>query len=133
MNNENSVQRRATIWSTEGRMGRKLFALMCLAVFVIAIIAFGIREYAESIGAESSSYICHVASVFFIVFVISFLLLYIICVINRLHDLNLSGYWWWAIWILSSLTYGVAAIIILILLCVLPGTKGDNKYGKSVP
>lgn len=45
---------------------------------------------------------------------------------RRLHDTNKSA-WWLLIWFLSC-CFGIGAII-LIILWILPGTPGPNRYG----
>lgn len=52
-------------------------------------------------------------------------------VVRRLHDLNLTG--WWSCLILSSIIPGGEAygFLILAVMCMLPGSIGDNPYGKD--
>ncbi len=64
----------------------------------------------------------------------------IIFFIKRLHDLNVSGCWC-IILFFSTFLLGFACpilflffscmLFVIFLLCVLPGTKGDNKYGRK--
>jgi uncharacterized membrane protein YhaH (DUF805 family) len=66
--------------------------------------------------------------------------------VRRLHDLNLSGWWILAIWIvpaaleagavqalnnpqLGSLLSSVASLLIGLWLCLAPGTRGANRFG----
>ena len=66
--------------------------------------------------------------------------------VRRLHDLNLSGWWILAIWIvpsaleagavqglnnpqLGSTLSSAAALLIGLWLCLAPGTRGANRFG----
>jgi len=66
--------------------------------------------------------------------------------VRRLHDLNLSGWWILAIWIvpaaleagavqwlnnpqLGSTLSSVVALLIGLWLCLAPGTRGANRFG----
>ena len=47
----------------------------------------------------------------------------IVLTIYRLHDLGFSG--WWTLLLITFLSP------LFVLLCIIPGTKGANKYGKE--
>ncbi|AIF81211.1 hypothetical protein I862_03255 [endosymbiont of Acanthamoeba sp. UWC8] len=44
----------------------------------------------------------------------------VILAVNRLHDINLKG-WWILLIIIPTLFY--------FIVCIIPGTKGDNRFG----
>lgn len=50
--------------------------------------------------------------------------------VRRFHDRNISGWWYLALFILSMVPYvGVIAGIAILVISVLPGTQGPNKFG----
>lgn len=136
--NEISVQRKASIWSADGRMGRKNFALTYLVYFSLLIVflflvpAFFVflcdifHSTALLVSLSAVEVIFLIGMFVFSIFV------YIVAAIRRLHDLNMSGYYCLACGLISICTVGIGGVIVVILLCALPGTKGDNKYGKAV-
>ena len=58
-------------------------------------------------------------------------------IVKRLHDLNVSG--WWALAILGvphlagtlHVKYWIPYLAIMATLSVLPGSKGDNRFGRD--
>lgn len=44
-------------------------------------------------------------------------------VVKRLHDTNLSG-WWWFLFLLPVVSYGLS-----IGMSFVPGTRGQNRFG----
>ena len=70
------------------------------------------------------------ASILFLIIFYLWCILYgIIFTVKRLHDMGYSGYWWFLIYFINFITFGYTSIIITILLCCIPGTEGENKYG----
>lgn len=50
--------------------------------------------------------------------------------IRRFHDRNMSGWWYLALVILGLVPYvGLIASIAILVISVLPGTVGTNKFG----
>ena len=58
-------------------------------------------------------------------------------VVKRLHDLNVSGWWALAILVVPHLAsalhvkYWIPYLAIVATLSVLPGSKGDNRFGRD--
>ena len=112
-------RRKDPIWSTNGRMGRKDYIICLLIGLCIAITSFIV------IITENP-----LASILFLIIFYLWCILYgIIFTVKRLHDMGYSGYWWFLIYFINFITFGYTSIIITILLCCIPGTEGENKYG----
>lgn len=86
------------------------------AAIVLGIIAFVVMMISESAGLIVSNllYLALGGASFYISLILT---------VRRLHDINFRG--WWYLLILVPL---VGAIAILVM-CVLPGTKGPNRFG----
>lgn len=64
------------------------------------------------------------------ILVIAFFLPQIALAVRRLHDRNLSGWWYLGFIIAWFVPYlNLLAIITLIVLFAFPGTKGPNRFG----
>ena len=46
---------------------------------------------------------------------------------KRLHDINISAWW-----LLLNLIPVVGSLIIFVLNCIMPGTKGENRFEPSI-
>ncbi len=57
--------------------------------------------------------------------VVIYLFFLAIIIVKRAHDINLSGLWYWMIFV------PFANLIFLIMLLVTRGTEGPNKYGED--
>ncbi|MBR0895320.1 DUF805 domain-containing protein [Bradyrhizobium tropiciagri] len=59
--------------------------------------------------------------------------------VKRLHDLNVSG--WWALTLLGiphlaaalHVKYWIPYLALVVTLSALPGSKGDNRFGRAPP
>ncbi|MGO8036635.1 DUF805 domain-containing protein [Rhizobium leguminosarum] len=50
--------------------------------------------------------------------------------VRRFHDRNISGWWYLALFIVSMIPYiGIIAGITILVISMLPGTEGPNKFG----
>ena len=117
-----------SIWSINGRIGQKDYIISTLITFCI------ITASAILISINGAIFIPLVSIV-----LIFWMPLYGgVFPIKRLHDMDRSGYWYSLLPILfiAIITlgipfqiYAIAFIIMIILLCSIPGTKGKNRYG----
>ena len=97
----------------EGRANRssylRAFAVVVLgAIPAVALIAFPIPDWSRVLVA--------------IAYVVAANLLWLSASARRLHDLDRSG--WWAL-----LGYVPLVNFVLLLLFVVPGTEGNNRFG----
>lgn len=67
------------------------------------------------------------------IFVLATIVPYIAVTVRRLHDRNISGWWYAGIFVLSLIPFvniiGSIASLALLVICCLRGTPGPNKYG----
>ena len=72
------------------------------------------------------------ASAIMILFYIPFVIVQYFLTAQRLRDLNISG-WFALFWLIIPLApnniQSFLALSFLLLLCFIPGTNGDNRYG----
>ena len=117
--NTQTNRKKNSIWSTNGRMGRKDYTICLLISLCIAITSFIVIITENPLASI----------LFLIIFYVWYILYGIIFTVRRLHDMDYSAYWWFLIFFINFITFGYTSIIITILLCCIPGTKGENKYG----
>ncbi len=101
------------IKQTSFRIKRRSFVFVYFFQIIISIFIFSIHIKTPYEGIHPISYV--IGAVFF------FLNIYMI--IGRLHDINRTGWW------ILSMFIPLLNLIILLFLCILPGTKGENIYG----
>ncbi len=107
------------LFSFKGRINRLqylCYLLMCLLGFVLLLL---LREVAVHIGLFGE-----VGVIFFLSFLLVWLCVSCIVSTKRLQDINLSG---WCL--LFGMIFPIGAIVLLVILCCLPGTPGNNNYG----
>lgn len=110
-----------SLFSTNGRIGRRDYALLTGIYFLFTILVFIISYIAyESVLAV----ICILALLCFGFFQ------NIILFIKRLHDFDISGYWWFLFFFLNIITSGFLSYLVAIVFCCIPGTEGGNRFGK---
>ena len=147
-------------FSFRGRLNRKAYILIILKeLLLIFLFAFALGvgipalEHIEINKSIITLVIIILASAFFPV-IISVSVSQLTCIVKRLHDLNLSGYWLLLVGSLSfvgnvilelielsviSLPFVIEMVVALLSLIIglgsiiyllfIRGTKGDNKYG----
>ena len=132
------------LFSPQGRVSRKAMWLGYILPYIgIAIVASGV-DYAIGMGGQG---------LFSILVGLFYIWPSIAVTIKRFHDRDMTG--WWVLWstlllcvtaggaavgavqsnILVSVIFGVLALIVslyfFIILYILGGTEGDNKYGQD--
>ena len=107
------------LFSFKGRINRLqylCYLLMCLLFF---LLLFLISEVVLHIGLPVDVWVILALS-----FLIAWLCVSCIVSTKRLQDINLSG---WCL--LFGMIFPIGAIVLLVILCCLPGTPGNNNYG----
>ena len=101
-----------------------------IALFLVMLLFFGLDD---SLVGGSATGMETAGIVSLVVLGIVFLFFFIPAIaaqVRRFHDRNLSGWWVLAIIILSNVPLvGFVASIVGLVITVLRGTDGDNKYG----
>lgn len=103
----------------EGRSPRSEYWIFQLVNFVIFLVLMSLFVlFKDNPNIQWFMYIL------IVLFAISVIPANISVTVRRLHDINLSGWWFF----LGFIPYGIGAIIIVIL-ALTKGTEGENKYG----
>lgn len=134
-------------WFTiKGRIARQEFWLRALVVlcgsFIAGIaisIAFVLAMICFAGSADGSKVLfflgilCGIGVLASLVFIIALWICWITTCVRRLHDLNLSGWWYIAIWIggaaLDAVFFGLASVGAWIAIGCIEGTRGPNLFG----
>jgi len=106
------------------RRNRKSFILANIALFLImALVVYALVFFDVRIKAGNA---------IFYVFYVPFIFTQYFLTAQRLRDFGKTG-WLALLWIPVSLLpqhfSGIASLTFLIILCVVPGTLGENRYG----
>lgn len=102
-----------------GRIGRAAFLLAFL--FMLMVVSFPLYQFtrvpADSAAAQAWS------AVFGMTFVV-FLWTHIAAAVKRLHDMDKPGI------MAVALFIPVVSIVAFLVLCIMPGSAGRNRYGR---
>lgn len=98
-----------------GRLGRQGFALAGLLLYLMRLFPF-YRIMMSPDEATASFW----AGIFLLVAGLT-LASHVALAAKRLHDMNVSGWF--------SILFVIGDIIAYLVLCVIPGTQGPNRYG----
>ena len=131
------------LFGFSGRLPRLRYFLLSLIPAIVAVVAgiFLAMNAGAGLAIFSEPRLVVCAVVFVLAWIVGLSL-----AVRRLHDLNLSGWWVLAIWIVPSVVeYGavrwlnnpqlgstlssVIALLIGLWLCLAPGTRGANAFG----
>lgn len=117
------------ILSFKGRANRKSFILKTFLILFVGTTLVGVFGM---LAIKTRTYIFTIAaiSLFF-----GMLIAYYANMVRRLHNINQSG-WWALLFLILSLVLShedfplnTVCPIILVILAVVPGTKGVNRFG----
>jgi uncharacterized membrane protein YhaH (DUF805 family) len=131
------------LFGFSGRLPRLRYFLLSLIPAIIAFAAGIVLaiDFARGLAGLQEPLLVACAVVFVLAWIVGLSL-----TVRRLHDLELSGWWILAIWIvpaaleagavqwlnnpqLGSTLSSVAALLIGLWLCLAPGTRGANRFG----
>lgn len=108
------------VFTVDGRIGRVRYLGWSIAVMLLAMLAYGI-----SAGLMLVSPI--LGGILMIPLVIAAVVVSVMIGVQRLHDIGWSGWLW-----LLNLVPLVGSVFALLML-VVPGTQGANRYGAPPP
>lgn len=121
------------------RMEFWMFALLNVIVYIVlAILAFGILGAGDAFSGNidpnnpMSIYggFFSGAGLLFVLWWLVVLIPGIAVGVRRLHDRNISGWWYLGLVVASFIPFlGIIAAIAFLVLMVLPGTDGPNRFG----
>jgi len=131
-----AIKRGFAGWSTwSGRATRAEYWWWALFVFLVSLIPYigifatmdwtttdtGPNSTGTSVSGSGGSVIFWILLV---IVVLALLLPSLAVMVRRLHDTDRSGWWYWV----NLIPCGIGAIWFLVLM-LLPGTQGQNRYG----
>ena len=117
----------------QGRAARSEFWYFFLFVTIVGIVLMGLA-FATGGGAmldgRQAGGLAIVFIGIYVIFYLAILIPSIAVSVRRLHDRNLSGWWYLGMILASFIPFigFIASIAFLVVMC-LKGTDGENKYG----
>ena len=129
------LRRYAEFSGRSRRMEYWMFALLnVIVMFVIMMLMFagGFSMSALQGGAppEAPGVLFWVGACLMAIYVLAIIVPSIAVVIRRLHDRDMSGWWYLGFIVLSMIpVVGFLASIAMLVLFCLPGTPGPNRFG----
>ena len=107
------------ILSPKGRVGRVRYLAYSAVIWLIAMIG---QIVLLSVGGGNEA-----AVVLLGLFALAMLVPMYVVVVKRLHDMNLSGWFFLAIFV------PVVNLVMSLVLLFVPGTQGENRFGLRPP
>ncbi|TGE09694.1 DUF805 domain-containing protein [Hymenobacter fodinae] len=107
------------LFTTRGRLRRRAYWYRSLMIYGIVVLVYALASQVKYTNANDE--LLAAAGVGLVIFV--GLILANIQVIKRLHDTNLSG-WWWLLFLVPIVSYGLS-----IGMTFVQGTRGRNRFG----
>ena len=133
------------VFSFKGRLNRKPYIIFSIALTILTFFVFLLFEEAKEkfIIMKESDFIGKLSendgNIFLLLFLLMIVLIILVFIgditlaVRRLHDLNLSGWWYLPIAILNissdSVILNLIEFVFYIFLIFKRGTVGENKYG----
>lgn len=106
-------------FSTRGRLRRRTYWYRSVAIYSLVILVYALASQVKYANADDE--MLAAAGVGLVVFL--GMILANIQVIKRMHDTNLSG-WWWLLFLLPVVNYGLS-----IGMSFVQGTRGQSRFG----
>jgi uncharacterized membrane protein YhaH (DUF805 family) len=107
------------LFSTRGRLRRRTYWYRSIAIYSLVVLVYALASQVQYANADDE--MLAAAGVGLVVFL--GMILANIQVIKRMHDTNLSG-WWWLLFLLPVVNYGLN-----IGMSFVQGTRGQNRFG----
>ena len=118
------------IFSAQGRLGRVRYIGYSMGLALLLYLAIAILGGAAAVlgqvesGGEALGWL---GGGLLIILSLAALIVSILLTIQRLHDFDASG--WWAVLVIVPL----ANILLYLVLLIMPGTQGPNRFGYPPP
>ena len=114
----------------QGRASRSEYWFFALFVFIVAAILTALLFATVDFNTQQISGLGYVIIAILAVFYLGILIPSIAVAVRRLHDRNMSGWWYLAVVVLGQVPWLGALVNLgfLVLMC-LPGTSGPNRFG----
>ncbi|MDG9926081.1 MULTISPECIES: DUF805 domain-containing protein [unclassified Pseudomonas] len=108
------------VFTTDGRIGRVRYLGWSMALMLLGLLAYGI-----AMGAMAISPV--LGGILMIPVLIGAVVVSVMIGVQRLHDIGWSGW----LWLLNFVP--LVGSVFAILMLVIPGTQGANRYGPPPP
>ncbi|RIV86388.1 DUF805 domain-containing protein [Aurantiacibacter xanthus] len=123
-----------------GRSRRKefwMFALLNMIVYAVVFALIGVTSgFSGFVTADPDNILAVYSAMFsgvgtlLLVWALAVFIPSIAVTVRRLHDHDMSGWWYLGFTVLSMIPFiGVIASIAFLVILVLPGTQGANRFG----
>ncbi|NGM47185.1 DUF805 domain-containing protein [Rhodobacter sp. SGA-6-6] len=114
----------------QGRAARSEYWFFALFVFIVAGILSALMFATVDFNTGQISGLGYVIIAILAVFYLAILIPSIAVAVRRLHDRNMSGWWYLGFIVLSAIPFvGIVASIAMLVIFCLKGTDGDNRFG----
>ncbi len=114
----------------QGRASRSEYWFFALFVFIVAAILSALMFATVDFNTQQISGLGYVVIAILAVFYLAILIPSIAVAVRRLHDRNMSGWWYLGFIVLSAIPFvGIVASIAMLVIFCLKGTDGDNRFG----
>lgn len=114
----------------QGRAARSEYWFFALFIFIVAAILSALMFATVDFNTGQISSLGYVIIAVLAVFYLAILIPSIAVAVRRLHDRNMSGWWYLGFIVLSAIPFvGIVAAIAMLVIFCLKGTDGDNRFG----
>ena len=114
----------------QGRAARSEYWFFALFVFIVAGILSALMFATVDFNTGQVSGLGYVVIAVLAIFYLAILIPSIAVAVRRLHDRNMSGWWYLGFIVLSAIPFvGIVASIAMLVIFCLKGTDGDNRFG----
>jgi len=114
----------------QGRAARSEYWFFALFVGIIAVVLTGLLMLGMNFQTGEITGLGYVIIAILVVFYLGVLIPSIAVAVRRLHDRNMSGWWYLGFIVLSAIPFvGIVASIAMLVIFCLKGTDGDNRFG----
>ena len=114
----------------QGRAARSEYWFFALFVFIVAGILSALMFATVDFNTGQISGVGYVIIAILAIFYLAILIPSIAVAVRRLHDRNMSGWWYLGFIVLGAVPFvGIAASIAMLVIFCLKGTDGDNRFG----
>lgn len=113
-----------------GRASRSEYWWFVLFIMIVAIVLSGIMMMGMNFTTGEMGALAMIAAGLLGIFYLGVLIPSIAVAVRRLHDRNMSGWWYLGFIALSFIPFvGLVASIAMLVIFCLKGTDGDNRFG----
>ena len=114
----------------QGRASRSEYWFFALFVGIIAVVLTGLLMLGMNFQTGEITGLGYLIIAVLVVFYLGVLIPSIAVAVRRLHDRNMSGWWYLGFIVLSAIPFvGIVASIAMLVIFCLKGTDGDNRFG----